>query len=361
MKNWQAAHLIPGVLICIIVATAARFLSDHYAAPTMLFALLLGLSLHFLVDDEKVAPGIKFAAADLLKLGVALLGLRITLTDIGDLGAETIGLVIGGVIFTISIGIAVSLLFGRNIKFGVLSGGAVGICGASAALAISAVLPASETRERDTAFIVVAVTTLSTIAMILYPILGQGLGLDDQHIGVLLGLTIHDVAQVVGAGFSVSEEAGNTATLIKLFRVSLLVPVIIMISFAFRNQSGQGRRSGVPWFVYGFAIAIVINSLGVLPEPIRAMLAAISTWLLVIGIVGIGIRTSLKSLSNVGGAALFIVCLETVLLFAVAAAILVVSQPNTPDILLLGNLHTETGACGMAISDLVHASVGPSH
>ncbi len=360
MKNWQVAHLMPGVLICLIVATAARFLSDHYAAPTMLFALLLGLSLHFLVDDEKAAPGIKFASADLLKLGVALLGLRITLTDIGDLGVETIGLVIGGVIFTLSIGIAISLLLGKKTNFGVLSGGAVGICGASAALAISAVLPASETRERDTAFIVVAVTTLSTIAMIVYPILGQGLGLDDQHIGILLGLTIHDVAQVVGAGFSVSEEAGNTATLIKLFRVSILVPVIIVISFAFRRQTEQGNRSGVPWFVYGFAIAIVINSLGVLPDPIRMFLAAISTWLLVIGIVGIGIKTSLKSLGHVGGAALVIVCLETVLLFAVAAAILVLSQPDTPDILSLGNLHTETGACGMAISDLAHPSVGPS-
>jgi len=218
-------------------------------------------------------------------------------------------------------------LFGKNIKFGVLSGGAVGICGASAALAISAVLPASETRERDTAFIVVAVTTLSTIAMIVYPILGQALGLDDQYIGVLLGLTIHDVAQVVGAGFSVSEEAGNTATLIKLFRVSLLVPIIIMISFGFRRQAKQGSRSGVPWFVYGFAIAIVINSLGVLPEPIRALFAALSTWLLVIGIVGIGMKTSLKSLGHVGGAALCIVCLETVLLFAVAAVILVVLQP----------------------------------
>ncbi len=360
MKYWQAAHLMPGVFICLIVATAARFLSDHYAAPTMLFALLLGLSLHFLVEDEKAAAGIKFAAADLLKLGVALLGLRITVADIGDLGVETIGLVIGGVIFTISIGIAISLLLGKKVNFGVLSGGAVGICGASAALAISAVLPASETRERDTAFIVVAVTTLSTIAMIVYPILGQGLGLDDQHIGILLGLTIHDVAQVVGAGFSVSEEAGNTATLIKLFRVSLLVPVIIMISFAFRNQSTQGRRSGVPWFVYGFAIAIVVNSLGFLPEPVRALFAAISTWLLVIGIVGIGIKTSLKSLSNVGGAALVIVCLETVLLFTVAAAILVLSQSNAHDIVSLGDLDTKTEACGVAISDLAHTNLEAS-
>ncbi|MEN8831462.1 MAG: putative sulfate exporter family transporter [Pacificibacter sp.] len=323
MNYRQAVLFMPGVLICSIVAAASRFLSDHYSAPTMLFALLIGLSLHFLVDDQKVAPGIRFAAADLLKLGVALLGLRITLADIGDLGVQTIGLVIGGVIFSISIGIAITLLLGKNIRFGVLSGGAVGICGASAALAISAVLPTSDTRERDTAFIVVAVTTLSTVAMVLYPILGKRLGLDDQHIGILLGLTIHDVAQVVGAGFSVSEETGNIATLIKLFRVSMLVPVIIVISFAFRKQNAQCNRSGVPWFVHGFAIAIVINSLGVLPETIRVLLAAVSSWMLVIGIVGIGIKTSLKSLGHVGGAALVIVCLETLLLFAVAAVILV--------------------------------------
>lgn len=338
MTYRQATTFMPGVFICSIAAAAARFLSDHYSAPTMLFALLIGLSLHFLVDDQKAVPGIRFAATDVLKLGVALLGLRITLADIGDLGVQTIGLVFGGVIFTISIGITITLLFGKNIKFGLLSGGAVGICWASAALAISAVLPASDTRERDTAFIVVAVTTLSTIAMVLYPILGKSLGLDDQHIGILLGLTIHDVAQVVGAGFSVSEEAGSIATLIKLIRVSMLVPVILVISFAFRNQSAQGNRSGVPWSLYGFAIAISINSLGVLPEMIRAFLAGVSTWMLVIGIVGIGMKTSLKSLGQVGGAALVIVCLETILLFGVAAVILVLSQSDASDIVSLSDL-----------------------
>ncbi|WP_299085261.1 putative sulfate exporter family transporter [uncultured Ruegeria sp.] len=314
--------IFPGVLTCAIVATAARFLSDHYSAPTMLFALLLGLSLHFLAEDEKAFPGVQFAASDLLKLGVALLGLKITVAEIRSLGGDVVLLVVGAVVFTVLVGVALSHVLGRKVKFGILTGGSVGICGASAALAISAALPNSETKERDTAFTVVAVTTLSTAAMIIYPILGQAIGFDDQTIGVLLGVTIHDVAQVVGAGFSISEEAGTTATVIKLFRVSLLVPVIVLISFAYRKEVSAGKGRGVPWFVYGFAAAMIINSTGLLPALVVSTLSTVSSWLLIIGIVGIGIKTSLKSLSNVGPTALIIVCLETVLLFAIGTTVL---------------------------------------
>jgi len=165
--------LLPGLTICIIVAFAARFLADHYNAPTMLFALLLGLSLHHLAEDDKTLPGITFAASDLLKCGVALLGLRLTFTDIGSLGLHTVLLVVCGVTLTIAVGVILSYMLGRKLKFGVLTGGAVGICGASAALAIASILPKSETRDRDLAFTVVAVTTLSTVAMIVYPILGS--------------------------------------------------------------------------------------------------------------------------------------------------------------------------------------------
>ena len=313
--------------MCSIVALAARFLSDHYNAPTMLFALLLGLSLHHLAEDDKTMPGVMFAASDLLKAGVALLGLRISFADIGSLGLPIVMLVVVGVLMTICVGIVLSYTLGRKIKFGILTGGAVAICGASAALAIAAVLPKSETRERDTAFTVVAVTTFSTIAMIAYPIFGTALGMDERTIGIMLGLTIHDVAQVVGAGFSVSDTSGNIATLIKLFRVSLLVPILIILSLLLSNKDKTGNAAAVPWFIVAFAVAVTINSLGILPAPVVAILTSLSSWLLIIGIVGIGIKTSLKSLQEVGTVALVIVSLETLFLLALASLSLLYILP----------------------------------
>lgn len=321
----NSKSLFPGVMICIIVAFAARFLADHYNAPTMLFALLLGLSLHHLAEDNKTLPGITFSASTLLRCGVGLLGLRLTFNDIGSLGLRTVLLVVCGVVLTMCVGIILSYALGRKIRFGILTGGAVGICGASAALAIASILPKSETRERDLAFTVVAVTTLSTVAMIAYPILGESLGFDDHTMGILLGVTIHDVAQVVGAGFSVSEQSGNTATLIKLFRVTLLVPIIVGLVYFLRSENKATGASVFPLFIVGFAIAIVVNSLGILPDIVISVLSTLSTWLLVIGIVSIGIKTSLKSLREVGGKAMIIVTLETLFLLGMASMVLVLT------------------------------------
>src|SRR6185312_7645057 len=124
--------------------------------------------------------------------------------------------------------------------FGVLSGGAVAICGASAALAIASVLPRSDTRERDTILAVVSVTALSTIAMILYPVFAISIGLDHRHAGVFIGGTIHDVAQVVGAGYTISNETGDIATYVKLLRVAMLLPAAFTISFLYA-RSGKGE------------------------------------------------------------------------------------------------------------------------
>lgn len=318
--------LWPGLVICAIIAVAARFLSDHYHAPSMLFALLLGLSLHHLYDDTKSIPGVDFAASDLLKCGVALLGLRLTFADIGSLGFGVVALVILGVILTIATGVAISYTLGRRLKFGLLTGGAVGICGASAALAIASVLPKSETSERDVAFTVIAVTTLSTISMVIYPIIANAIGLDHKTTGVLLGATIHDVAQVVGAGFSVSDQSGNVATVIKLFRVSLLVPILLIMALLFKSDSKAAGTGIVPWFIVGFVVAILVNSLDWLPTSIHDALSALSTWLLIAGIVAIGIKTSLKSLKDVGGTALIIVTVETLFLLLLISAVLYLNR-----------------------------------
>ncbi|MDD9745171.1 putative sulfate exporter family transporter, partial [Marinovum sp. PR37] len=133
-----------GFLVAAVIAAAAQFLSDHYGAPAMLMALLLGIAFHFLAEDGPCKPGIEFTARSVLRFGVALLGVRISAELMVGLGAELIGLVIAGVVLTILFGLAAARLLGRGWRFGVLTGGSVAICGASAAMAISAVLPKNE-------------------------------------------------------------------------------------------------------------------------------------------------------------------------------------------------------------------------
>ncbi|WP_028714743.1 YeiH family protein [Paracoccus sp. J55] len=317
--------LFPGLVSSITVALAARFISEHYGAPVMLMALLLGMAFTFLAEaGSTTAPGIEFASKKLLRFGVALLGLGITVQQIASAGIEVVLVTFAGVGLTIAGGVVLARILGRPLPFGLLAGGAVAICGASAALAISSVLPRSDANhERDTIFTVIAVTALSTLAMILYPMIGAALGLSDHAMGVFFGATIHDVAQVVGAGYSVSEEAGATATFVKLLRVALLVPIVVALSVMFgRNPAaGQAGSLPIPFFVIGFAALVLIGSANLVPPDVTAMLLELSRWCLITAIAALGMKTSLKKLGEVGGSAIAIVCGLTVLLagFALGA------------------------------------------
>lgn len=316
---WQRSHsLYRGVLLALAVATAARFVSDHYGAPAMLFALLFGIAFNFLSADDRCAPGIEFASKTLLRTGVALLGFRLGLSEIASLGAGPVLSVAGLLVLTIGFGIAVAPLFGRPWHFGLLTGGAVAICGASAALAISAVLPRREGLEKDTLFTVVAVTTLSTVAMVTYPIIARLFGLDDAATGFLIGATIHDVAQVVGAGYSVSETAGDLATLVKLERVAMLP--IVLLAIALACGRGERKRIDVPGFLVVFVVCVLLNSSGLTPEPVQMAATGLSQWLLIIAIAALGMRTSLKAMLDLGPRHLILVVSET--LFLLVAALL---------------------------------------
>ena len=246
--SWPGAKLAhavyPGLLVAGTIALASTWLAQHYTAPVMLFALLFGMAFHFLHEEGRCVAGIEFASRSVLRLGVGLLGVRITLGQIASLGPWPVATVIVGVTTTILFGFLLARRLGLSSMFGVLSGGAVAICGASAALAIASVLPSNENRERDTIFTVVSVTALSTIAMIIYPVFAVSIGLDHRQAGVFIGGTIHDVAQVVGAGYTISNETGDIATYVKLLRVAMLLPAVFAISFLYARNGGQGGARG---------------------------------------------------------------------------------------------------------------------
>ncbi|MGB7242056.1 MAG: putative sulfate exporter family transporter, partial [Sulfitobacter sp.] len=155
-----------GMAVALLIAATATFLSEHYGAPTMLFALLIGLSLGFLADVPALEGGLNFTAKTVLRLGVGLLGIQLGIEEVRSLDGSAIAGVFGLVVLTLVCGALLSFVVGRRFAFGILSGGAVAICGASAALAFSSVLPARPDREKDTVLVVISVTILSTIAMV---------------------------------------------------------------------------------------------------------------------------------------------------------------------------------------------------
>ncbi|WP_424934588.1 YeiH family protein [Amaricoccus macauensis] len=316
-------ELAPGVFLALTIAAAATFLSEHYGAPTMLFALLIGMAFQFMSVEGPCVQGIAFSSRTMLRIGVALLGVRVTFTDITALGLGTVLIVISLIALTIGTGFLAARLFGRGWRFALLTGGSVAICGASAALALAAVIPTNDKLERNTLFTVVGVTTLSTIAMISYPILFLGLGLNDFQSGFLIGATIHDVAQVVGAGYSISDEAGEVATIVKLLRVSLLPVVLLIAILCLRSTPGTGARPTIPAFVVAFAILVVINSLGLIPDTVESAITDLSRWILVTAIAALGMKTTLKAMAEVGGGHVGIIVIETLVLLFAATAIVI--------------------------------------
>ncbi|MFO1147090.1 MAG: putative sulfate exporter family transporter [Alsobacter sp.] len=318
----------PGVLTAGTIAIAATWLSQHYATPVMLFALLLGMAFHFLHESQRCLPGIEFASRTILRLGVALLGVRVTLSEISSLGLGPILVVAFGVATTIGVGLLLARALGLRSWFGVLSGGSVAICGASAALAIASVLPQKSKSDGDTILTVVTVTALSTVAMVLYPTLVTALGLDHTRAGIFLGGTIHDVAQVVGAGYSVSNETGDIATYVKLLRVAMLLPVVLAISTAVARSGGTTSSAKVrlPGFLIGFAALMVANSLAPFPAFALDAIGEVSRWCLVTAISALGIKTSFKAVFAVGWRPVGLMVAETAWIAAVVLTFLLLTR-----------------------------------
>ena len=310
---------LPGFALACVLALAATFVSSMHGGPQMLYALLMGVAFHYLSKDAQTRPGIEFCSRSVLRLGVGLLGARITASQIAGLGWTTAAIVVLAVVSTLLFGYGLARRLGMTRAQGVLSGGAVAICGASAALAISAVLPRDKESERFTLMVVVTVTVLSTIAMVLYPLITQFLRLPPELAGLFLGGTIHDVAQVPGAGYMLNHQTGDYAVIVKLFRVSMLAVVVVVVSAMFRSQRRVAEKADaalpqklVPWFLWLFIALVALNSAGGVPAPVQDGLNWVSRACLVVAIVALGTKTSFVELKSFGWRPLVTLLSETV-------------------------------------------------
>lgn len=327
----QAAAGWRGLLLCLLIAGASGFVADNYGGPTVLYALLLGLACTFLADDPRIRPGLDVASRGLLRLGVALLGARIAAEQVAELGAGALLTVAAAMAFTFLVAVPAARALGFGRDFALLSATATAVCGVSAALTAGSILPKTERSDRDTAFVALAVTLLSTVAMVLYPILAPALTPEPLGQGVFIGASIHDVAQVVAAGYLIGEAEGDAAVITKLARVAMLVPVSIALSVhvGMRMEAaaaaGGGRKSvlsllKLPWFLVAFVVLAALNSLHVLPAGAGEALSPLSRGLLVVAIAAIGIKTGVRRMVDMGWRATALLVVLTIAIAAAAAA-----------------------------------------
>jgi len=327
-------RLLPGTALAGVIALAATLVASLHGGPQLLYALMFGVAFNYLSHENRTRPGIEFSGRMVLRFGVGLLGARITAAQIVGLGWETALTVVAATATTVLCGLVVGRWLGMSRAQGVLSGGSVAICGASAALAISAVLPRGKGTDRFTLMVVVVVTVMSTLAMIIYPLIARILSLPPTQAGLFLGGTIHDVAQVVGAGYMLGQAAGDSATIVKLLRISLLALVVMIVSVAFKGEReqaspdiGAGGKSGeqafVPWFLWMFIGMVVLNSLGALSVPVQLAANDISRACLVVAIAALGMKTSFNELAQLGWRPLALIAIETVWIatFVLAAVV----------------------------------------
>lgn len=314
--SWR--EIVPGLVVVCLGTLAAGFISDHYGAPLTLMALLLGLALNFLSSDRRLHPGLGFASRSLLRWGIVLVGARVTMTQIVGLGPVALLAVVAILVLTIGAGILAARRFGFDTGFGVLAGGAVAICGASAAMALATTLGSRRISDAQLTLVLVGISAMSAAAMVLYPIVAHLLAMSDLRAGFMLGASIHDVAQALGAGYSYSDGAGQIATIVKLTRVALLAPVLAVVAMALPNGDGQAKNIGVPWFVVGFFVLSGFNSLGWVPTLAATWSSKVAAAFLAAAVTATAIRSPLPQLLDAGPRPLLIILAATVTAFVLA-------------------------------------------
>lgn len=277
---------LPGLYLVIAVAVVARYLHDIIpnasmarAVSEVFIAVFLGLHIRNAIRfSTRFDAGVKFALQRILRLGIILLGLRLSLQDVVSTGLTALILIVA----CMAVALALAHFAGRLLKIpprlAALIGAGTAICGNTA---IVAVAPVIEAKEEDVSFAVATITFFGTLAVVVYPIIGFFLGVNDRTFGLWAGTAVNDTSQVVAAGAAFSDKARDIATVVKLTRNTLMAPLIVVIGMVYARSQNR-RQAGapiqfsfgkvVPWFVLGFLIMTLIRTagvaLGILPHDV---------------------------------------------------------------------------------------------
>lgn len=304
-----------GILLIALFACAAFYIGEIQFLKEISFSpMIIGIILGMLYANslrnnlpETWVPGIQFCSKKLLRLGIILYGFRLTLTDIFEVGVSAI--VIDAIVVTVTIlgGVWIGRMLKMDKETALLTSVGSGICGAAAVLGAESTI---RTQPYKTAVAVATVVIFGTISMFLYPILYNSgmLGLSPQEMGIYTGSTLHEVAHAVGAGNAMGEQVGGVSVIVKMIRVMLLVPVLLVLAvWAARRVKTAGVEGGeakgkiaIPWFAILFLVVICFNSLNLLPEVFVDAINYFDTFLLTMAMAALGAETSIEKFKKAG-------------------------------------------------------------
>jgi len=316
--------ILPGLILCGVLSYLAKTLATFLPVGGISLVILLGLILRNGIPlPAAFNAGICFAEYYLLPFAIILLGFQLELNTLLDLGGGVLLVTILLLVGTIGISYGVGSLLGLPKEFSLLMGCGNAICGSSA---IAAIAPLLKNKEQETALAIGVVNLLGSIGIFTYPWLVDWFRYNDLQAGVLLGGTLQSVGQVLGAAFSINIAVGQNATMVKMSRVLLLGPVILVFSLLANHWQGTKSKSGkqgLPWFMVGFFITSILASLKVWPQSVTLLADQSGNVSLYLAMAALGLKINLRTLGTYGFKPLILggltVCLQVALALALIA------------------------------------------
>lgn len=307
----QTGEVLPGFLLALVIAACAKWLEGllpiHLIGASVI-ALFLGMGLHHIRKPSAgLVRGLKFTSKKILKSAIILLGASLSISVVLNIGRLSLTVMVFTLLTCFGGGYFVGRALGLNWKLSNLISAGTGICGGSA---IAAIAPAIDAEDQDIAYAMSATFLFDMVMIVLFPILGRAMGLDDMAYGLWAGTAVNDTSSVVAAGYAFSEGAGDFATMVKLTRTLAIIPTVLVFSLI---EVREKRKAGVadqeekvmvtsiiPWFILGFLGMAVLNSLGVFPQELSLGLKELSKFLMVAALAAIGLNTDFREMRKSG-------------------------------------------------------------
>ncbi len=300
-----------GIGLCILIAITAFLLSPAIPIGSVTIAIVLGIFIRNLLKPAaKFDRGIAFSEKHILSFAIALMGINLNYRILSQLGLKTLFLILASITLTLTVSILLGRLFHLNKRFSLLLGIGNAICGSSAIAATKEIVGAN---EEEAGLSIAIVNFLGTLGIFALPFIGSVvLNFSDANSGILIGNTLQAVGQVVAAGFSLGELSGQTATIVKMTRILMLTPLILILIFSFAGKAvggagkGTSKKLSVPVFVVGFVLFSLIPAFRLLPESAIQIISNMSKYALLLAMAGIGLKITFRSLVQDGKNALLL-------------------------------------------------------
>ena len=310
-KTKERLLFLLGVAICFVVAGLSVLLEKLIPGELLgasIIALFMGTIINSFFHPKWIQPALKFTSKKILKAAIILLGASLSVSTILSVGKMTFFVMIFTFAMCFGAGFFIRKLFGLNWKLSNLISAGTGICGGSAVAAIAPVIDAD---DKDIAFAMSSTFLFDMVMIALYPLMGKALGMSDIAYGIWAGTSVNDTASVVASGYAFSEAAGDFATMVKLTRTIAIIPTVLVFAWIGvrmkkkeMQAAGDGKKVNImkiiPWFIGGFLLLAIINSVGLIPAAVSGIMKNASKFLMVTALAAIGLNTSLADFKKAG-------------------------------------------------------------